>query len=185
MYLIPPMDDEPPPGYVDFVSAHLDELRRETTRLVGGSPEGGYLYMEVLADLAGHWRRLCWRSRLSHLSRLSRLNHRDAREDFLRRRLATRTKQWRDDQIYEVDVRVLRVLPVFVPRSETASLALRKAALLPRTERTDAGPTADAGIAWVHAYRKQQWHRLGRLVAGGVLLVGGLIQYMSWLSAGY
>jgi hypothetical protein len=37
----------------------------------------------------------------------------------------------------------------------------------------------------VHAYRKQQWHRVGRLVATGILLVGGMIQYMSWLSAGY
>ena len=176
MYLIPPMDDEPPPGYVDFVSTHLGELRRETDRLVGGDTEAGHLYLDVLADVAGHWRRLCW---------LSRWGHRDAVGDYLHRRLAARTKQWRDDQIYEVDVRVVRK-PVLVPLGATnASLALRKAAVLPGTVRSGVIATADAGIAWVHAYRRQQWHRAGRLIATAVLLVGGMIQYMSWLSTGY
>jgi len=176
MYLIPPMDDEPPRGYVDFVAAHLGELRRETDRLVGGDVEAGHLYLDVLADVAGHWRRLCW---------LSRWRRRDAVGDYLRRRLAARTKQWRDDQVYDVDVRVLRQ-QVLVPVSAgTASLALRKAAVLPGTARSGVIATADAGIAWVHAYRRQQWHRAGRLVAAAVFLVGGMIQYMSWLSTGY
>ena len=42
---------------------------------------------------------------------------------------------------------------------------------------------ADAEIAWVHAYLRSQWRRLLRYVIFGVLLVGGLIQYMSWLAA--
>jgi hypothetical protein len=176
MYLVPPMDDEPPPAYVVFVADHLAELRRETARLVGGDAEGSHLYMDVLADIAGHWRRLCWRSRLTG---------RDASGDYLRRRLANRTKQWREDQIYEVDVRVLPPVPSYAPIRDRASLALRKAALLPGTERAGVGPVADAGIAWVHAYRRQQWHRLGRLIAGSILLVGGIIQYVSWLSASY
>jgi len=174
MYLIPPMDDEPPPGYVDFVAAHLVELRRETDRLVGGDVEAGHLYLDVLADVAGHWRRLCW---------LSRWSRRDAVGDYLRRRLAARTKRWRDDQIYEVDVRVLSK-PVLVPvGAATASLALRKAAVLPGTARGGVFAVADAGIAWVHAYRRQQWRRLARLVAATILLVGGMVQYMSWLSS--
>lgn len=170
MYLIPPMDDEPPPEYVAFVVAHLAELRRETDRLVGGSPEGAHLYMEVLSDVAGHWRRLVWRSRLTG---------RDAATAYLEQRLAQRTRQWREGQIYEVDVRVLRpprLFPMFAPGG---SLALRKAAVLPGTARGEVVAVADAGIAWVHAYRRQEWHRLGRLIAFGILLIGGMIQLMS------
>jgi hypothetical protein len=174
MYLIPPMDEEPPPEYVAFVAAHLCPLRAETERLVGGDPEGAHLYMEVLTDLAGHWRRLAWQSWLGR---------RDTATEYLTRRLAVRTKQWREDQIYEVDVRVLHK-PSSVSLRGPESLALRKAALLPGTARSGVIPVADAGIAWVHAYRKQQWHRIGRLVAGGIFLVGSMIQYMSWLSAG-
>lgn len=174
MYLIPPMDDEPPPGYVDFVAAHLGELRRETDRLVGGDTEAAHLYLDVLVDVAGHWRRLCW---------LSRWTRHDAIDEYLRRRLSARTKQWREDQIYEVDVRVLQ-RPALVPVGATASLALRKAAVIPGTARSGVIATADAGIAWVQAYRRQQWHRMVRLIAATILLIGGLLQYMSWLSTG-
>jgi hypothetical protein len=174
MYLIPPMDEDPPPEYVAFVAAHLHPLRAETERLVGGDPEGTYLYMEVLTDLAGHWRRLAWRSWLTH---------RDEATAYLTRRLVTRTKQWRDDQIYEVDVRVISQPPP-VPLRGPVSVALRKAVLLPGTARSGVIAVADASIAWVHAYRKQQWHRAGRLIAGGIFLVGSMIQYMSWLSTG-
>lgn len=174
MYLIPPMDEDPPPEYVAFVAAHLRPLRAETDRLVGGDPEGGHLYMEVLTDLAGHWRRLAWRGWLSR---------RDEAGAYLMRRLATRTKQWRDDQIYEVDVRVVGK-PLPVPLRGPVSVALRKAALLPGTARSGVIPVADAGIAWVHAYRRQQWHRAGRLIAGGIVLVATMIQFMSWLSTG-
>jgi hypothetical protein len=103
----------------------------------------------------------------------------------MKRRLSSRTKQWRDDQIYEVDIRVLRPQPYMPMRGPAPTLALRKAGVLPDTVRVGAGPMADACIAWVHAYRKQQWHRVGRLVATGILVVGGMIQYFSWLSAGY
>ena len=100
------------------------------------------------------------------------------------RRLAARTKQWRDEQIYEVDVRVLPPSTVGPPGAATASLALRKAAVLPGTARSGVVAVADAGIAWVHAYQRQQWRRVGRLVAAGILLVGGMIQFMSTLSPG-
>jgi hypothetical protein len=174
MYLIPPMDDEPPPAYVRFVTTHLGELRRETDRLVGGDTEAGHLYMDVLADVAGHWRRLCL---------LSRLRGRDTITDYLVRRLTTRTTQWREEQIYDVDVRVFRPPMLFAAAGPGATLALRKAAVLPGTTR--AGPVvalADAEIAWVHAYRRQQWRRLGRLLVGSVLIFTGFIQYITWIS---
>ena len=175
MYLVPPMDDEPPSDYVAFVAGHLGALRRETDRLVGGDFEAGHLYMEVLADVAGHWRRLRWRSRLTH---------KDAPSEYLAHRLAARTKQWREEQIYEVDVRVLRTTTWIPQGGPGATLALRKAEVLPTTARSAVSGMADAGIAWVQAYRKQEWHRLGRVVVLGVLLVGGMIQFMSNLSPG-
>jgi hypothetical protein len=170
MHLVPPMDDEPPPEYVAFVATHLDRLRHETTRLVGGDPAGGHLYLEVLTDVAGHWRRLSW---------LGRLGRPHAAEDYLRRRLTSRMKQWRDDQIYQVDMRVLS-RPSTAPTA--ASLALRKATVLPGTARVGARPVADASIAWLHACRRQQWHRLARFAVLAVLLVGAMIQVLTRLS---
>ena len=172
MYLIAPMDEEPPPAYISFVATHLGELRRETSRLVGGDADGAHLYMDVLADLAGHWRRLCL---------LTRLGRRDALELYLHRRLTTRTRHWRDDQIYEVDTRVLRA-PVFMPAGPAASMALRKAAVLPGTARGGLVALADAEIAWVQAYRRQYWRRIGRTAATIVIVFGTLIQIMSWIS---
>jgi hypothetical protein len=178
MYVVPPMDDEPPPEYLAFVAGHLDSLRRETNRLVGGDFEAAHLYLDVLTDVAGHWRRLSW---------WGRLTRKDAATPYLERRLTQRTKQWREDQIYDVDIRVLRTPALFPAMAGTdrSSLALRKATVLPSTARSSAAFRADAGIAWVKAYRKQEWHRLGRLAVLAVLLVGGMIQYMSWLSSSY
>jgi hypothetical protein len=172
MYLIPPMEDEPPPAYVSFVGTHLGELRRETSRLVGGDTEGAHLYMDVLADVAAHWRRL---------GLMSRLGRRDATELYLHRRMTTRTRHWRDDQIYEVDTRVLRA-PVFMPAGPAASLALRKAAVLPATARSGLMALADAEISWVQAYRKQYWRRIARTAATILIVFGGALQVMSWIS---
>jgi hypothetical protein len=177
MYLVPPMDDDPPPEFVAFVTGHLDSLRTETDRLVGGDFEAAHLYMDVLTDVAGHWRRLYWWGRLAG---------KDAAAAYLSKRLSQRTKQWRDEQVYEVDIRVLRT-QLYQPAaaSSRTSLALRKAMVIPGTARSSAASMADAGIAWVKAYRKAEWHRIGRFAATGILLVGGLIQYMSWLSTSY
>lgn len=177
MYLIPPMEDEPPPEFVAFVSSHLSALRRETDRLVGGDTEAAHLYMDVLCDVAGHWRRLCWRARLGRP---------EAPREYLERRLTSRTRQWREDQVYEVDVRVVRQRPLEPPAAGAppgGSLALRKAAVLPGTVRGGVVAIADAGIAWVLAYRKHQWRRVVRVVALGIFLIAGFIQYFSWLGA--
>jgi hypothetical protein len=190
-HLIPPMDDEPPAEFIAFVAGRLASLRSETARLVGGERFAPEVYTEVLTDLAGHWRRLCWRSRLGHP---------DAHAEYLDRRLAARTRQWREDQIYPVEVTVLRqdpdpapapipapagaAAPVqrrTAPRVET--VARRMAPLLPTTARTDAQVVAEAGIAWVHAYRRYVWRRYARLCGGIVVLIGYLVQVMSQFSA--
>ncbi|MEU4427723.1 hypothetical protein AB0F81_44470 [Actinoplanes sp. NPDC024001] len=173
MHLIPPMDDEPPPGFVTFVTLHQRELRAEAARLVGGATIADQIYRDVLIDVAGHWRRLRWWSRVTRS---------DATGAYLRRRLTARTKQWREDQIYEVEVRVLRpqipVVPLVTPGG---SLALRKAAVLDGTARASLDALADAEIAWVHAWRRSQWRLVWLRVAAGVLVIGALMQYFSWL----
>ncbi|MCO8276930.1 hypothetical protein M1L60_40765 [Actinoplanes sp. TRM 88003] len=179
MYLVPPMDDEPPPAFVAFVSCHLDDLRRETTRLVGGDSEAEHIYMDVLVDVASHWRRLSWRRRL--------LGRPHAAYEYLRHRLEVRTKQWRDDQIYDVDVRVLH-RPAYAPAlyRRGGSMALLKAAVLPDTHRSGrVRAAADAGIAWCQAYRRQQWHAIGRRIAFGILLIATLIHTMTSISVDY
>ncbi|WP_328460127.1 hypothetical protein OHA21_28985 [Actinoplanes sp. NBC_00393] len=175
MHLIPPMDDEPPPEYVAFVAVRQRELRGEAARLVGGDPSADEIYLNLLTDVAGHWRRLRWWGRLTRS---------DAAGAYLRRRLLARTKQWREDQVYEVEVRVLRPQTAVVPLvTSGGSIALRKAAVLPGTARASLDALADAEIAWVHAWRRSQWRLVGLRVLAGVLLIGGLLQYFSWLGS--
>ncbi|MEV0897762.1 hypothetical protein [Actinoplanes sp. NPDC049802] len=170
MHLIPPMDDEPPPEYVAFVTLHAAELRAEAYRLVGGAPVFEEIYLAVLTDLAGHWRRLRWLRRT---------------DDYVHKRLRARTAQWREDQVYEVEVRVLRPPEPVVPRRGSgASLALLKAAVIEGTARASLDSLADAEIAWVHAWLASRLRRTLGYAIGSVLLVLGMIQYMAWLSTG-
>ncbi|MFF0377802.1 hypothetical protein [Actinoplanes missouriensis] len=174
MYLIPPMDDEPPPEYVAFVTLRGAELRADAARLVGGDAAAAErIYLQALTETAGRWRRLRWWGRLTGT---------DATAGYVRKFLDKSTEQWREDQIYEV-----RVIPIHQQklREQPATLALRKAAVLDSTARTSLDALADAEIAWVHAWRRSQWHHVARVVGGGVLLVGGMIQYFSHLSTGY
>ena len=98
-YLIPPMEDEPPPEFIAFVAARLAALRSEAARLTGGDRGAPEISMQILTDLAGRWRWLTW---------LGRLTGRDAAGEYLDRRLTARTRQWREDQVYPVEVQVLR-----------------------------------------------------------------------------
>ena len=160
MHVVPPMDEEPAPGFVTFVAVHLGTLRAEAARLTGGSERADEVYPLVLSDVALHWRRLALRRRLTG---------RDEAAEYLRRRLAARTAQWREDQIYPVEVQVLRPPTPehrYAPPAAT-SIALRKAALLEVTERTPSRPLAEAAIAWEHAWQRARWHRIGRM-AGGI-----------------
>jgi hypothetical protein len=171
-YLIPPMDDEPPRDYLAFVAGRLTALRSETSRLVGGDPGADGISMEVLVDLAGHWRRLRWRSRLSH---------RDAVSAYLDKRLAARAEQWREDQIYPVEISVADENSPPVTRRQT--VAEKMAPLLPSTVRQEVGVVAEAEIAWVHAYRRYVWRRYARVIGGIVLLLFYLVQFMSQASS--
>ncbi|GLW34807.1 hypothetical protein [Actinoplanes regularis] len=175
MYLIPPMADDPPPEFVGTVAAHEQELRHDALRLAGGDPVGHEIYQEALVDLAGHWRRLYWWGRLTHS---------DAPGLYLRKRLSRRTHAWREEQIYQVEVRVLRPPEsAFVQvGGPAASLALRKAAVLDGTTRAGLRTLADATVAWVHAWRRSEHRRIARLVIGGLLLVATMVQSMAWLA---
>ncbi|MEV6301674.1 hypothetical protein AB0M02_19850 [Actinoplanes sp. NPDC051861] len=177
MYLIPPMDDEPPEGFVNFVAVHARSLRAESARLTGGDAVSSAIFTDVLIDVAGHWRRLRWWGRLTGS---------DAAGAYLRKRLSARAAQWREDQVYEVEVRVLRPFDPyigFVPPGG-GSLALRKAAVIDGTVRASLDALADAEIAWVHAWRRNQWRLVLWRVTGAVLLIGGMLQYFSSLSTG-
>jgi hypothetical protein len=168
VYLVPPMEDEPPADFVTFVAVCLSDLQREAARLTGGHADE--VYPDALADIAGHWRRLRLRRRLTH---------RDAAGEFLTHRLATRAKQWRDDQVYEVEVQLLR--PPVAAGARAASIALRKAALLPDTVRIQARPLAEASIAWSHACRQARRHGLARTAAAVALLFIFLVQAAPYL----
>ncbi len=175
MYLIPPMDDDPPAEFVEVVAAHEGVLRPEALRLTGGDPAGHEIYQESLIDLAGHWRRLrLW----------GRLTHADAPGLYLRKRLVKRTKAWRDDQVYEVEVRVLHPPERQLVRvgGPAASIAFHKAAVIDSTARAELLTLADAAVAWCHAWRRAQRNRVARLVIGGLLLVACMVQSMSWLA---
>jgi hypothetical protein len=167
MYIVPPMDDEPPRDFVDFVAVHLADAQREAAQLVGGLEHADEIYPGAFSDVAARWRRLRLQRRLRH--RLGRTAG-DVAADLLYRRLAIRAKQWRDEQIYDVDVEVLRPAPLgYAPGP--ASIALRKAAVLPETARQQARPLAEAAIAWDHAWRQAQWRRVARTVAAVVLIL--------------
>jgi hypothetical protein len=176
MYLIPPMQDDPPPEFVDAVAVHERALRPEALRLVGGDPVGHEIYQELLTDLAGHWRRLRFWGRVTHT---------DAAGIYLRKRLVKRTAAWRDDQVYQVEVRVLRTAtPALVTvGGHSASIAFHKAAVLDGTARAGLLTLADAAVAWCHAWRRSEHRRLARLAIGGFLLVAAMIQSMSWLAS--
>jgi hypothetical protein len=174
MYIVPPMDDEPPRDFVDFVAVHLADAQREAAQLVGDPDHADEVYPAAFSDVAVRWRRLRLQRRLNQ--RLGRTAG-DVAATVLYRRLAQRAKQWRDEQIYDVDVEVLRPAPAaYAPAS--ASIALRKAAVLPETARWQARPLAEAAIAWDHAWRQAQWRRIGRTVATVILILIALVQIL-------
>ncbi|MEV6595979.1 hypothetical protein AB0M36_03840 [Actinoplanes sp. NPDC051346] len=161
------MDAEPPQDYLAFVATRLDPLRREASRLCGG--DGSTATATVLTDLAGHWR---W------LNFQSRLHGRDVRGEYLARRLAQRTEEWREERFHPVEVTGRRSGETF-RRPAGVSVAQRLGALLPSTVREGTAVVAEAEIAWVHAYRRFLWHHYARVGAGGALLVGGLVHVMA------
>jgi hypothetical protein len=175
MYIVRPMDEEPPRDFLDFVAVHLADAQREAAVLVGDAEHADEIYPAAFSDVARRWRRLRLHRRLR---RRRRSAAGDPAVEALYRRLGMRAKQWRDEQIYDVDVQVLRMAPVGYAAQGTGSVALQRAAVLPDTARRQARPLAEASIAWDHAWRQAQWRRIGRTVAAVVLLLIALAQAM-------
>jgi hypothetical protein len=174
MYIVPPMDDEPPRDFVDFIAVHLRDAQREAADLVGGPEHADEVYPAAFSDVATHWRRLRLHRRIRR--RLFPAAS-DPAVETLHRRLAARANQWREDQVYDVDVQVVRMSPISYAAGP-ASVALQKATVLPDTARRQARPVAEAAIAWDHACRQAQWRRIGRTVATVVLILIALAQML-------
>ena len=101
--LLPKMEPEAPDGYVSFVGRHLADLRLESAQLAGDAWHAEEIYPEVLTDVAARWQRLELMARW--------FGRPGAADEYLRQVLTTRAKRWRAEQIYEVDMVVLRADP--------------------------------------------------------------------------
>ncbi len=171
VHLVPPMADDPPPGFVAFVYAHLPAVQQEAHRLTGGNPDE--VYPGALTDLALHWRRL----------RLAALVRSTAPGDYLVRRLTKRAAAWRKDQVYEIEVSILKPQTWHRPPAET--IAQRKAALLDPTERPEIRPLAEATIAWAHAQRTAFWRGIARTTTTAVVVMIVLAGLLPTTTRGY
>jgi len=162
------MTSEPPAGYVAFVSRHLEPLRQDAMRVVGGVEEADQLYAEVLTDVAGRWSWL-------ELQR-TRLGQTDAADEFLGQAFARRSERFYLDEALADDLQISVTAwhPDEPPpaRRVYVSNAVRLAPMVvPRKARTSsfvAGPVCEAAIAWWHAYENRRRRRL--VYAGLVLL---------------
>lgn len=177
--LLPRISPEPPPEYVEFVEQHLDALRKDAARVVGTERDADYLYPEVLTDVATRWGWLRLRGRLVQA---------DATDVYLRRAFTRRADSWRApdllpleslDEAWPVEVQVwstgsvdplpLTPLRPTAPHPPASSIALRLAPHLDPTQRPQAGPLAEAAVAWWHACEVRRRRR--RIAVGVVALV--------------
>ncbi|MEV4622029.1 hypothetical protein AB0J74_25385 [Asanoa sp. NPDC049573] len=187
MELVPKMAEEAPDGYVSFVDRHLVTLRFESAQLAGDAWHAEEIYPEVLSDVAARWRRLQllakWFGRPA------------AADDYLRQVLSDRAKRWRAEQIYEVEMVVLKAEPVVeAPRAETGKAPTQSAGLA-RYRRTSPGrsslglkqarflsplrrpptPRAEASIAWFHAYEAYRRRKRVAVVIALILAMAALM----------
>ncbi|UWP84408.1 hypothetical protein [Dactylosporangium fulvum] len=164
------MTSEPPAGYVAFVSRHLEPLRRDATRVVGGEEEADQLCVDVLTDVATRWAWL-------ELQR-TRLGQADAADVFLGRVFARRSERFFLDESTAGDDD-LQIMVTPERREEPparrvyVSNAVRLAPIvIPRKSRSSAfvaGPVCEAAIAWWHAYENLRRRRL--VYVGFVIIV--------------
>jgi len=184
--LVPKMEAEAPDGYVSFVDRHLVSLRFESAQLAGDAWHAEEIYPEVLSDVAARWQ---WLELLSKW-----FGRPGAADDYLRQVLSTRAKRWRAEQIYEVEMVVLRADAVAEPVVETPKAATSSAGLA-RYRRTGAGrssiglkqarflsplrrpptPIAEATIAWFHAYEAYRRRKRVAAVIGLILVLAALL----------
>jgi hypothetical protein len=168
--LLPRISPEPPPEYIAFVEHHLDALRRDAARVVGTEQDADYLYPDVLTDVAARW---------GWLRLQKRLVQADATDVYLRRAFSRRADSWRApdlmpleslDEAWPVEVQVwstgsIDPPPPPPPRAKASSIAVRLAPHLDPTQRPQAGPLAEAAVAWWHAC---EMRRRRRRIAIGV-----------------
>ncbi|MGI5244402.1 hypothetical protein [Dactylosporangium sp. CA-139066] len=170
------MTSEPPAGYVAFVTEHLEPLRRDSVRVVGGEEDADHLYVDVLTDVATRWPWLELRR--------TRLGQAGAADDFLGRVFRRRSERfWLDERPFEDgagdDGLQITVTPERVAeppqRRVYVSTAVRLAPMVvPRRARSAfvAGPVSEAAIAWWHAYENI---RRRRLVYAGFVVIALLL----------
>jgi len=170
------MTSEPPPGYVAFVGRHLEPLRRDSSRVVGGDEDADELYVDVLTDVATRWPWL-------ELQR-TRLGQAAAADDYLDRTFHRRSERFStaEDSDHVEDERQITVTPEGAGRRPAmqryVSTAVRLAPIIvPRRPRTFvAGPASEAAIAWWHAYENIRRRRLVYVGFVVLLLLLGLAQ---------
>ncbi|GAA3457119.1 hypothetical protein GCM10018962_89530 [Dactylosporangium matsuzakiense] len=170
------MTSEPPPGYVAFVSRHLEPLRRDSSRVVGGDEDADYLYVDVLTDVATRWPWL-------ELQR-TRLGQDGAADDYLDRTFHRRSERYyaAEDAEHIEDDRQITVTPEGAGQRRAVqryvSTAVRLAPIVvPRRKAFIAGPAAEAAIAWWHAYENIRRRRLVYIGFVVLLLLLGLAQF--------
>ncbi|MEU7875328.1 hypothetical protein [Dactylosporangium sp. NPDC049140] len=163
------MTSEPPPDYVAFVTRHLEPLRRDSSRVVGGDEDADHLYVDVLTDVATRWPWL-------ELQR-TRLGQAAAAEQFLDRTFHRRSERWfsaEDHDPAHDDEHQITVTPERPEQPQTrrvyVSTAVRLAPIVVPRRRSSfiAGPVSEAAIAWWHAYENIRRRRL--VYAGFVVL---------------
>ncbi|MER7005116.1 hypothetical protein ABT297_18990 [Dactylosporangium sp. NPDC000555] len=177
------MTSEPPAGYVAFVTRHLEPLRRDSVRVVGGEQDADHLYVDVLTDVATRWSWL-------ELQR-TRLGQARAADDFLGRVFRRRSERFwlderdgaeRDDDDLQITVTPERDEEP-PARRVSVSTAVRLAPMVvPRRVRAGgfvAGPVSEAAIAWWHAYENI---RRRRLFCAGLVLIVSLLALAQFIA---
>jgi hypothetical protein len=172
-HLLPRIASEPPPEYVAFVRRHLESLRHDAADVVSDDHNADELYPAVLTDVAVRWG---WLELLR-----TRLGRPAASETYLDRAFARRSQRWHSSQTQTTEANTQEHWPVEiqvwsdeVPKPAPAapvrsSVALRIAPHVGRSARFEAGPVAEAAIAWWHAYETRRRRRV--IAALGALFV--------------
>jgi hypothetical protein len=168
------MTSEPPPEYVAFVSRHLEPLRRDAARVVGGDHDADLLYPDVLTDVATHWGWLELRSRLGDPA---------AADVYLDRAFARQSQRWSptlpEPDHYVDDIEIMVWNEDGAPRPLFTSNAVRLAPLLAPPRRVHVGPVCEAAIAWWHAYETHRRRKLMAIAAVGFVLLAILAHFSS------
>jgi hypothetical protein len=179
---------EPPDGYVGFVARHLEWLRGEAVRATGDQHDGDRLYPDVLRDVARWWGYLELRARLPGQGQTA--------DRYLHRALDRHIRRWEaegawgrdaDSWTGEIEVRLLQPAPagprfagypgVAAPFGTAwTNAATRLAPYLRPTARVDAGPVAEAAIAWWHAYQARRRRRQVAVLAAILTVIAILMR---------